>query len=139
MVANLDQEGNGGRRYYLRRWLCVSIFLLITFTVILLALGTIRSRGLQCRSPEQITKTLLEATPRGTNRQVVRRFVDARGWRRGGLIRSASPDEDPVDRISVYVGKAEGLFWDEKVFAEWVFDTEDKLIDVWVYKITLGP
>jgi hypothetical protein len=44
-----------------------------------------------------------------------------------------------VDRISVYLGEARGLIVDERVYAEWIFDAEDKLVDVSVYKMSLVP
>lgn len=121
-------------------WIAIPIIGLVTFAVSLLGVRAVHSRGLQYGSREQIRQILFEATPRGTTRQIVRRFVDAKGWRSGGRVRSTGgPNGEPVDRISVYVGEARGVIVDERVYAEWIFDAEDILVDIDVYKITLVP
>jgi hypothetical protein len=118
----------------------IYISALVVFAVSLLILRGIYCRGVQYGSHQQTTQFLLEATPRGTARPIVRAFVDANGWGRGGLVRSTGgPDEDPADRISVYLGEARCLIVNERVYAEWVFNAEDKLVDVRVYKIALVP
>jgi hypothetical protein len=115
--------------------LILLILALIAFAAIFLGLGMSLGRGMLYESPERITETLLEATPRGTPRPVVRRFVDSKGWQTGGRL---LPDEKMVDRICVYLGETRSVLGDERVYAEWRFDAADKLIDVYVYKAVLS-
>jgi hypothetical protein len=138
MTGHIDQVLNVAKRYR-RPWIVIPIFALMAFALTQLILRAIHGRDLQYGSREQITQILLEATPRGTPRENIRRFVASNGWRRGGLVFGPSPDQDPVDRISVHLGKARGFIVDEEVFAEWIFDAEDKLVDVRVHKLTLLP
>jgi hypothetical protein len=139
MSEDNDQPIKVGKGYKWP-WSVIPIVPVIALAVSLLVFRILYCRGLQYDSREQIAQTLLEATPRGTSRAIVRRFVDSKGWGRGGLIRATGgPDRDPVDRISVYLGKARGFIMDQRVYAEWIFDGEDKLIGVQVYKVTLGP
>jgi hypothetical protein len=123
-----------------RPWVVIPAAAFAAFATGQLCLLINRDGGLQYGSRSQIIQTILEATPRGTPRQAVRSFVKSKGWGKGGRVFSAGgPEGEPVDRISVYLGEAQGLIVDERVFAEWIFDANDKLIDVDVYKITLMP
>jgi hypothetical protein len=123
-------------KVFRRPWIVILVLALIAIAASFVAVLTTQGHGLQYRSREQIVQTILEATPRGTSRQSVRSFVKSKGWGKGGRVFSSNgPDGEPVDRISVYLGEAKGLIFDERVYAEWIFNAEDKLVDVDVYKI----
>jgi hypothetical protein len=133
--SDMVQMLNLAKRHWKVR-IVVLAFALIGATYV----GLERSHSMQYRSREEITRLLLEGTPRGTTRDVVRGFVHSNGWRRGGVVRNTGgPNEESVDRISVYLGQAPGITGHENVYAEWIFDAEDNLVDVQVYKVTLGP
>jgi len=137
--GNFDYVLNMLKRYR-RPGIVIPALALVAIVGAQLVLRVIHWHDLQYGSREQITQTLLEATPLVTDRHIVRQFVGSKGWGRGGRIRStAGPDGEPVDRISVYLGEAVGLIVDERVYAEWIFDAEEKLVNVDVYKITLVP
>jgi hypothetical protein len=135
MESIVDQALNHAKRR--RRLRIVAILCaLIALAGSVWTLSTTHSRGVQYGSREQIIQSLFEATPRGVSREIVQQFIESNGWHRGGRI---APYENPKDRIGAYLGEAGGLVVPERVYAEWLVDAEEKLVDIDVYKITLVP
>jgi len=118
MRGHIDCVFNAVKRYR-RPWIVIPLFALLSIEAGQLVLRAIHWRDLQYASRGEITRSLLEETPLGTDRQLVRQFIDSKGWSRGGkFFSNGGPNADPVDRISIFLGMAQWLFEDEKVFAE---------------------
>jgi hypothetical protein len=94
-----------------------------------------------------IRASLLRSTPLGSNSREVRTFVEGRGWLARDYIGNAGflKQEAGVPAVEVGVTSIQGdlghyrsgLF-QTYVTAFWGFDTNDHLIDVWVWKTTDG-
>lgn len=83
------------------------------------------------RPTEVIRADLLEMTPLGTSRQAVQELVAERRWGRVGGI-------EPDDAIGARIGTHRGFFGEVQLWAFWLFDHNDKLVDVHVYTMSVG-
>ena len=117
-----------------RRWIVILIVSLLAIVASVLALRWERAGELQDKSEEQITRILLDETPRGTSKELVLGFVKSKGW---GMADVSVNREHPVDRICRYLGQSNGVLLHDRVYAEWIFDDEKRLLDVHVYKFNI--
>jgi hypothetical protein len=89
----------------------------------------------------------LERTPLGTTKHDVRAFLDSQGWRhypgdkdRGEFwIYRNQHEIKGKSAICARLGSYQGLPWYVTVDAVWVFDADNKLIGVQVFKIMDSP
>jgi HAMP domain-containing protein len=82
------------------------------------------------RSEEQIAAYLLEQTPPGTARSEVYALANEKGWNLGGSIGG-----EPPGSIGIDLGYYQGVPFRVEVFTYWVFDANDRLQTVKVYKL----
>jgi hypothetical protein len=102
------------------------------------------------RRPEHMIRaSLLRSTPLGSSSQQVRALLQSRGWISTNYIGSAGFLKQETGAPDVVVGatslrgeigsyRSLPYLFETSVTAFWGFDTNDHLIDVWVWKTTDG-
>ena len=100
------------------------------------------------RSESEIRESILSLTPLGSNPETVLAVVTKEGWENRGLNTRTGFLKQPRTGKSEVIGTAHieallGHHWTfpflrTDVTADWGFDKDDKLIDVWVRKSTDG-
>ncbi len=103
------------------------------------------------RSPASIRASLLRHTPIGTSYQAVEAFVRKEGWQPHTIEGAHLPDRllgdaagfVPAQQVRRSMDVYLGDYWawpifGRKVWGYWLFDTNNRLLEVWVTKHTQG-
>lgn len=117
----------------------IKIVVLLFLIIVVIACTAFFFRPLIYRSKEQIHSILLKDTPLGCNKKQIIDYVQAKNYTDRGEVQGAFEERMQPHRkignhyIQVYLGEYQGIPFKCNVTVFWVFDENEKLvhIDVW--------